>query len=30
MLISSLIGLGWGYQQIKDFVTMEYTKRLAG
>ena len=30
MLISSLIGLGWGYQQIKDFVNMEYTKRLAG
>jgi len=30
MLISSLIGLGWGYQQIKDFVSMEYTKKLAG
>ena len=30
MLISSLIGLGWEYQQIKDFITMEYTKKLAG
>ena len=29
MLISSLIGLGWGYQQIKDFVSTEHTKKLA-
>lgn len=30
MLISSLIGLGWGYDRIKDFVMAEYTKKLAG
>jgi len=29
MLISSLIGLGWSYEQIKNFVTQEHTKRLA-
>jgi phage regulatory protein, rha family len=30
MLISSLIGIGWGYEQIKDFVITEKTKKLAG
>ena len=29
MLISSLIGLGWSYEQIKNFVIQEHTKRLA-
>lgn len=29
MLISSLIGLGWGYEQIKNFVMQEHTKKLA-
>lgn len=28
MLISSLIGCGWGYEQIKDFVCANYTKQL--
>lgn len=30
MLISSLIGLGWGYDQIKEFITIEKNKKLAG
>ncbi len=29
MLISSLVGLGWSYEQIKNFVIQEHTKRLA-
>lgn len=29
MLISSLLGLGWGYEQIRDFVITEKTKKLA-
>nr|DAR26329.1 MAG TPA: regulatory protein [Caudoviricetes sp.] len=29
MLISSLIGLGWGYERIKDFIIIEKTKKLA-
>ena len=30
MLISSLIGLGWGYERIKHFIITEKTKKLAG
>lgn len=30
MLISSLIGLGWGYEQTKSFVIQERTKKLEG
>lgn len=30
MLVSSLIGLGWGYDQVKNFVLQEKTKKLAG
>lgn len=30
MLISSLIGFGWGYDQIKEFITIEKNKNLAG
>lgn len=28
MLVSSLIGLGWGYEQVKSFVLPEKTKKL--
>lgn len=28
MLVSSLIGLGWGYEQVKSFVLQEKTKKL--
>ena len=27
MLISSLINLGWGYEQIKEFINQSYTKK---
>ena len=30
MLVSSLIGLGWGYDQVKNFVLQEKTKKIAG
>lgn len=29
MLVSSLIDYGWGYEQIKDFITKNVPKQLA-
>lgn len=29
MLISSLIGLGWGYDKIKEFLNTQYNRKLA-
>ena len=29
MLISSLINLGWGYEQIKEFINQSYTKKIS-
>ena len=29
MLISSLINIGWGYEQIKEFINQSYTKKIS-
>ena len=29
MLVSSLINVGWGYEQIKQFIQMNHLKQIA-